>query len=66
MKPLLKMHNGKTDSERIRTRNRAVDRVVQLVMDLGELEQALIAGKVTTGTSITQYPYVKERTVSST
>jgi DegV family protein with EDD domain len=39
VRPLLKMHNGDMDMERARTRRRAVDRVIELVAELGPLEE---------------------------
>lgn len=39
IKPLLKMHNGKATSEKIRTRKRAIRRLVELVSELGTLER---------------------------
>jgi DegV family protein with EDD domain len=39
VKPLLKMHNGEPTSERVRTRRRAIKRLIRLVSDLGPLEQ---------------------------
>jgi DegV family protein with EDD domain len=39
IKPLLKMHGGEPASERVRTRKRALQRVIDLVNDLGPVEQ---------------------------
>jgi DegV family protein with EDD domain len=39
IKPLLKMNNGVASSERVRTQKRAYQRLIQLVRDLGPLEQ---------------------------
>lgn len=39
IKPLLKMHDGEPSSEKVRTRRRAVRRVVELVSDIGPLEE---------------------------
>jgi DegV family protein with EDD domain len=38
IKPLLKMHRGKMDLERIRTRRRSIERLMDLVSELGSLE----------------------------
>jgi DegV family protein with EDD domain len=38
IKPLLKMNNGEVEMERVRTRQRALDRVIELVDELGALE----------------------------
>ena len=38
IKPLLKMHRGEMDMERVRTRRRSVQRLMELVSDLGPLE----------------------------
>lgn len=38
IKPLLKMNNGQVEMERVRTRQRALDRVIELVDELGALE----------------------------
>jgi DegV family protein with EDD domain len=38
IKPVLKMHQGKPDMEKLRTSQRAVRRVIDLVSDLGPLE----------------------------
>jgi fatty acid kinase fatty acid binding subunit len=38
IKPLLKMHSGQPSMERIRTRRRAIQRLIQLVSELGPLE----------------------------
>ena len=40
--PLLKMHSGVAEMERVRTRERAIQRLLQLVHDLGRLEQLAI------------------------
>jgi len=40
--PLLKMHNGVAEMERIRTREKAIRRLLQLVAALGPLEQLAI------------------------
>ena len=39
IKPILKMHEGDPTGERVRTYRRAIERVIQLVRDLGELER---------------------------
>jgi DegV family protein with EDD domain len=39
IKPLLKMHNGEMDMERVRTRRKSVRRLMDLVSDLGPLER---------------------------
>jgi fatty acid-binding protein DegV len=39
IKPLLKMHNGDPQIERIRTRTRAMARMIELVENLGPLEE---------------------------
>ena len=39
IKPLLKMHRGDMDMERVRTRRRSIQRLMELVSDLGTLEQ---------------------------
>ena len=39
IKPLLIMHAGKPTGERVRTRERAIKRVIQFVDELGDLEQ---------------------------
>ncbi len=39
VKPLLKMHDGEMDMERVRTRNGATGRLVELVSELGPLEE---------------------------
>jgi fatty acid-binding protein DegV len=39
IKPLLKMNNGEFDMERVRTRQAALDRVVDLLDGLGPLEE---------------------------
>ena len=38
IKPLLKMHRGEMDLERVRTRKKATSRLLELVADLGPLE----------------------------
>jgi len=40
--PLLKMHGGKVDMERVRTHRRAMSRVVELAAELGPLEELAI------------------------
>jgi DegV family protein with EDD domain len=42
IKPLLKMHNGNLTLERVRTRKKALERLVSLVDDLGPLEQLAV------------------------
>ena len=43
IKPLLKMHNGEIEMETVRTRRRAIERLIELVSDLGPLaELALV------------------------
>lgn len=39
IKPLLKMNNGVASSERVRTQKRSYQRLIQLVSDLGPIEQ---------------------------
>ena len=39
IKPILKMHGGEPEMERVRTRRAATDRVIELVRELGPLEQ---------------------------
>ena len=39
IKPLLKMHGGEMDMERVRTRRKSIRRLMELVSDLGPLEQ---------------------------
>lgn len=39
IKPLLKMHRGEMAMERVRTRRRAIERLIELVSELGTLEQ---------------------------
>jgi fatty acid-binding protein DegV len=39
IKPLLIMHAGEPAGERVRTRKRAIKRVIQFVDELGDLEQ---------------------------
>ncbi len=39
IKPLLKMHNGKPSAERIRTQEKAFQRLIKLVQELGPLKQ---------------------------
>ena len=39
IKPILKMHRGETDMERVRTRKNAFARLISLTSDLGQLEQ---------------------------
>ena len=42
LKPILKMHAGEMDMERVRTRRRAIERVIEMVEDLGPLEELAI------------------------
>jgi DegV family protein with EDD domain len=42
IKPVLKMHAGVAEMERVRTRSRALDRTVELVEDLGPLEELVL------------------------
>ena len=42
IKPLLKMHAGEMGMERVRTRRRAVERLIELVSGLGPLEELAI------------------------
>lgn len=42
VKPILTMHAGRIEMERVRTRGRAIDRVVELVSDLGPLDDLTI------------------------
>jgi DegV family protein with EDD domain len=39
IKPLLTMHNGEAGMERVRTRKRAIERLIELVSELGPLEE---------------------------
>ena len=39
IKPLLKMHNGRIEMERVRTRRRAMERLLELASGLGTLEE---------------------------
>jgi len=39
IKPILKMHNGAPKSEKVRTHRRAIERLIQLVGNLGPLER---------------------------
>jgi len=38
LRPILKMHAGRVHTERVRTRQRAVDRLIDLALELGPLE----------------------------
>jgi len=42
IKPILTMHNGKPGTERVRTRERALKRVVEMLAALGPLERVAI------------------------
>ena len=42
IKPILTMHNGKPGTERVRTRNRALKRVVGMLAEVGKLERIAI------------------------
>ncbi len=42
VKPLLKMHDGKVNMERVRTSNRAMERLIGLVEELGPLEELAV------------------------
>ncbi|GAB4428848.1 MAG: DegV family protein [Anaerolineae bacterium] len=42
IKPLLKMYNGQPDSERVRTRQRAEQRVLELLVEAAPLEQVAL------------------------
>jgi DegV family protein with EDD domain len=42
IKPILKMHAGVADMERVRTRQRAINRTLELVEDLGPLEELVL------------------------
>ena len=42
VKPLLTMHDGEMSLERVRTRRRAVERVIELVKEVGPLEQLAV------------------------
>ena len=42
IKPLLKMHGGQIAMERTRTRRRAIERLINLVSDLGPLEELTV------------------------
>jgi DegV family protein with EDD domain len=39
IKPLLKMHSGEAEMERVRTNTKAVERLIELVRELGPLEE---------------------------
>jgi DegV family protein with EDD domain len=39
LKPILKMHDGQAEMERVRTRSRSLERVVELATELGPLEE---------------------------
>jgi DegV family protein with EDD domain len=39
IKPLLKMHNGEAESEKIRTRKKAIERLIELVIEVGPIEK---------------------------
>jgi DegV family protein with EDD domain len=39
LKPILKMHDGEVEMERVRTRTRAIERVIELAEELGPLEE---------------------------
>jgi DegV family protein with EDD domain len=42
LKPIMKMHNGKPDAERVRTHKRAMQRVIDLLHEKGSLERVAI------------------------
>jgi DegV family protein with EDD domain len=42
IKPILKMNAGVAEMERVRTRRRAIDRTVELVQELGPLEELVL------------------------
>jgi DegV family protein with EDD domain len=42
LKPIMKMHNGKPDAERVRTHKRAMQRVIDLLREKGPLERVAI------------------------
>jgi DegV family protein with EDD domain len=42
IKPLLKMHDGTADMERVRTSNRSIERLIRLVEELGPLEELAV------------------------
>jgi DegV family protein with EDD domain len=42
IKPLLKMHDGEVDMERVRTSNRSIERLIRLVEKLGSLEELAV------------------------
>jgi len=42
IKPILKMHDGKPETEKVRTRERALQRVVDILRALGPLERLAI------------------------
>jgi DegV family protein with EDD domain len=42
IKPIMKMHDGKADAERVRTRKRAMQRVIDLLGEKGPLERVAI------------------------
>jgi DegV family protein with EDD domain len=42
VKPLLKMHDGQVDMERVRTNNRSIQRLIDLVAELGPLEELAV------------------------
>jgi DegV family protein with EDD domain len=42
LKPILKMHAGEASMERVRTRSRAIGRLIELVTELGPLEELVL------------------------
>lgn len=42
LKPIMKMHDGKPETERVRTRDRAMNRLVELLQETGELARVAI------------------------
>lgn len=59
IKPLLKMHAGEPTSERVRTRQRATQRLIQLVTDLGAIEKMALVH--TNAPEAAQELYIKAR-----
>jgi len=42
VKPLLRMYDGKATAERIRTRERAVERMIEIIAEIAPLERAAL------------------------
>jgi len=42
IKPILTMHNGRPGAERVRTKERSINRLIELVSDLGPLEEVAL------------------------